>query len=64
MLANSGEGDHKGLHPTPHHSRPYKDTVPFIGTSYLCKGGGRVDAGMGPLRSPSGEGGVAVSRLW
>jgi hypothetical protein len=26
MLANSGEGDHKGPHPTPHRSRPYKDT--------------------------------------
>ena len=46
------QGDRKGPHPTQHHPRPYNEHARPPHRSH-SKGGGRVDVGWGPLRSPS-----------
>ena len=45
--------------PTPLHTAPALTKIRGNSSARrsLCKGGGRVDEGWGPLRSPSGEGG-------
>src|SRR5258708_33490817 len=47
------EGDRKGPLPSQPHPRPYNDYGRGSPESVHSKGGGGVDAGRGPLRSPS-----------
>src|SRR5712692_4759354 len=54
------EGDRKGPHPSQPHPRPYNDYENGPPESVHSKGGGGVDAGWGPLRSPSLQNILAV----
>jgi peptide/nickel transport system ATP-binding protein len=47
------EGDRKGPLPTPLHPRPYNDYEGGLEGDVHSRGGGGVDEGRGPLRSPS-----------
>jgi hypothetical protein len=46
------QGDRKGPHSAPRHTRPYKEYEEGFAVPCLCKGGCSEDEGMGPLRSP------------
>jgi hypothetical protein len=47
-----GEGDRKGPHPSQPHPRPYNDYGGGASGTAHSRGGGGVDEGRGPLRSP------------
>lgn len=49
------EGDRKGPPAAPLHPRPYNDYEGDLPTSVHSRGGGGVEMGRGPLRSPSGQ---------
>src|SRR5713101_4927645 len=49
-----GQGDRKGPHPAPHHSRPYNDYEGYHMVAYHCKGGSGVERGGDPCGRPGG----------
>ncbi len=50
----TGQGDRKGPHPAPHHSRPYYDYEGYHIVAYHSKGGSGVERGGDPCGRPGG----------
>src|SRR5713226_9126227 len=57
------QGDRKGPHPAPHHSRPYNDYEGYHIVTSHCKGGSGVERGGDPCGRPGGSAPLSISSL-